>query len=60
MKSNAASYRVEYIINDDYDYCYALAHNAQEAVNIVRHENPKITEIVEVAKLVNNWRQVGE
>ena len=48
-------YRVYYRFQGDGEDVYIQATSAQQAADFIRGDNPDI-EIVEVAKVVNNWK----
>lgn len=54
-KERIYTYIVEYIENDKRQSTYFQTSSAQKAVDCVRNSNHNI-KIVEVAKVVNNWR----
>ena len=56
-KGRVSSYRVVWIYDGNHDYTYWQALNAQQAVDFTRqYSAPEGAEIIEVSKVVNNWK----
>ena len=56
-KRRASTYRVVWFHDGDHHDEYVMTWNAQYAVDYVRnHVAPEGAEILEVAKVVNNWK----
>jgi hypothetical protein len=48
-------YRVYYEYNGDHEDVYIQALSAQQAVDIIRGDDPDV-HVLEVSKVVNNWK----
>ena len=54
-KARVSNYRVYYKYHGDNEDVYIQALSAQQAADIIRGNDPEV-EIIEVAKVVNNWK----